>query len=248
MPPDNLWASTKRRSVLTVDFEKLGVKKGDVALDAGCGFGRHSLEFISRGAIVYSMDMDMECARKTRFSLAEMNRAGICPKNSNYCVHTGDALSLPFKDNTFDRIICSEVMEHVRDDRKACSELTRVLKKNGSIAITVPTRFTEALYDLLTYEYYTSPGGHVRRYYPWELASMMRECGLEVYGIGYKHAFHSLWWIIRSVVGLHNNNHPVTKGYHRFLHLGLYSNFMRSIEKFFNFFFPKSLVLYAWKK
>ena len=33
--------------MLTVDFDRLGVRKGDIALDAGCGFGRHSLEFVS---------------------------------------------------------------------------------------------------------------------------------------------------------------------------------------------------------
>jgi hypothetical protein len=50
------------------------------------------------------------------------------------------------------------------------------------------------------------------------------------------------------VVGLHNAEHPITKAYHKFLHLGLFSPFMRKIELFFNWFFPKSLVLYGWKK
>ena len=233
--------------MLTVDFDRLGVKDGDVVLDAGCGFGRHSLEFISRGARVYSMDMDMDSLRKTRFSLTEMKKH-VRGGNIQYLVNSGDALNLPFKDESFDRIICSEVMEHVRDDNLACRELTRVLKKNGRIAITVPTVFSEQIYDLLTYEYYTSPGGHIRRYYPGELAAIMRNSGLEIYGVGFKHAYHTIWWMIRSVVGLHLSDQPVTKAYHRFLHLGLYSNMMRKIESFLDYFFPKSLVIYAWKK
>ena len=233
--------------MLTVDFDRLGVKDGDVVLDAGCGFGRHSLEFISRGARVYSMDMDMDSLRKTRFSLTEMKKH-VRGGNIQYLVHSGDALNLPFKDESFDRIICSEVMEHVRDDNLACRELTRVLKKNGRIAITVPTVFSEQIYDLLTYEYYTSPGGHIRRYFPGELAAIMKNSGLVIYGIGFKHAYHTIWWMIRSVVGLHLSDHPVTKAYHRFLHLGLYSNMMRKIESFLDYFFPKSLVIYAWKK
>lgn len=233
--------------MLTVDFDRLAVRSGDIALDAGCGFGRHSLEFVSRGAIVYSMDMDMESLRKTRFALTEM-RKRLDRGTMRYFVNSGDALNLPFKDGSFDRIICSEVMEHVVDDDLACRELSRVLKKNGRIAITVPTFFSEQIYDVLTYEYYTSPGGHIRRYLPGELADMMRRNGLEVYGIGFMHSFHTIWWMIRSVVGLHLNDHPLTKAYHKFLHLGLYSNFMRKAESFFDYFFPKSVVVYAWKR
>jgi len=139
-------------------------------------------------------------------------------------------------------------MEHVDDDFKACSELARVLKKNGRIAITVPTFFSEIIYDTLTYEYFTSPGGHVRKYFPSELAEIMRKNGLEVYAVGFKHSFHTIWWIIRCVVGLNNAEHPFTKGYHKFLTLGLFSKFMRKAELFVNYFFPKSVVIYAWKK
>jgi len=166
--------------MLTVEFDKLNIKEGDVALDAGCGFGRHSQEFMRRG--------------------------------------------------------------------KACQELSRILKTNGRIAITVPTTFSEILYFLLTYEYFTSPGGHVRIFTPKKLEKIMKDCGLEIYGIGFKHSFHTMWWNIRCVVGLHNDQHPLTKTYHKFLHYGLFSNTMRKIERFFNYFFPKSVVLYAWKK
>ncbi len=234
--------------MLTVDFDRLAVKEGNIVLDAGCGFGRHSVEFISRGARVVSMDLDMESLRQTRFAIEEMKKVNKKASSSGYMAHVGDALNLPFKDNTFDRIICSEVMEHVDNDFKACGELARVLKKNGMIAITVPTFFSEQIYDVLTHEYYTSPGGHVRRYMPKQLAAIMRDNGLEVYGIGFKHSYHTIWWMIRSVVGLHNAGHPLTKAYHKFLHLGLYSKTMRRIEGFLNNFFPKSVVIYAWKK
>jgi ubiquinone/menaquinone biosynthesis C-methylase UbiE len=232
--------------MLTVDFDKLAVQKDNLVLDAGCGFGRHSMEFLSRGADVVSMDLDIESLRKTRFSMAELKKNGNL--SPSFIANVGDALQLPFRDDTFDRIICSEVMEHVNDDNRACEELARVLKKGGRIAITVPTTFSELGYFLLTHEYFTSPGGHVRIYLPSQLAKIMRNNGLEIYGVGFKHSFHTFWWIIRSVVGLHNAEHPITKAYHKFLHLGLFSPFMRKIELFFNWFFPKSLVLYGWKK
>lgn len=233
--------------MLTVNFNKLHVIEGDTVLDAGCGFGRHSLEFLKRGAAVFSMDMDMDSILRTRFVLSELLKNQGKDKKG-YITHIGDALNLPFKNETFDKIICSEVMEHVDDDNLACKELTRVLKTNGLIAITVPTYFSEFIYDTLTDEYFSTPGGHVRKYIPKKLVNIMKNNGLEIYGVEFKHAFHTIWWMIRSVVGLHKENHPFTRGYHKFLTLGLFSKFMRKVESFCNYFFPKSIVLYGWKK
>ncbi len=234
--------------MLTVDFDRLAVRKGDAALDAGCGFGRHSMEFVKRGALVYSMDLDHESVRKTRFILAEMKRKDRSNNDSEYLSLNGNAMGMPFKNNSFDRIICSEVMEHVSDDRQACSELFRVLKPGGRIAITVPTYFSELVYDSLTFEYFSTPGGHIRKYTPVQLAGIMKDCGFEIYAIDFKHAFHTIWWMIRCVVGLHLENHPMTKSYHKFLHLGLLSKFMRRMENFFDYFFSKSVIIYGWKR
>jgi SAM-dependent methyltransferase len=233
--------------MLTVDFDRLDIKEGDIVLDAGCGFGRHSMEFMNRGADIFSMDIDFESLKKTKYALALLKK-GPGKSQSRYMAHMGDALKLPFRDETFHRIICSEVMEHVDDDFLACSELARVLKKNGRIAITVPTFFSEAIYDVLTYEYFSTPGGHVRKYLPGKLADIMRKNGLEIYSIGFKHSFHTIWWMIRCVVGLHREDHPLTRAYHSFLNLTLRTPFLRRAESFFDNFFPKSLVLYAWKK
>jgi len=232
--------------MLTVDFEKLNVQENDLVLDAGCGFGRHSLEFLSRGASVLAVDLDLESLRRTRFALHEFKKTA--SKANDFLVHSADALNLPFKDETFDKIICSEVMEHVSDDQKSTDELYRVLKKGGRIAITVPTLFSEQIYDFLTHEYFSSPGGHVRKYKPKNLIKILEKSGFKIYGVGFKHSFHTIWWIIRCVVGLHLDQHPLTRWYHKFLHLGLYSKTMRKIELFFNYFFPKSIVFYAWKE
>ncbi len=232
--------------MLTVDFKKLIVNPGDRVLDAGCGFGRHSLECLMKGADVFSMDLDLESLRKTRFSLFQIRNE--YKKMNPFLVHSGDALKLPYKDASFDAIICSEVMEHVSDDSLACQELVRVLKKNGKIAITVPTYFSEVLYDMLSYEYFSTPGGHIRKYLPKKLCRIMSNSGLEIYAIGHKHSFHTIWWIIRCVVGLHRDKHPITRGYHIFLKKMLFSPIMRRVESFFDYFFPKSLVVYAWKR
>src|SRR5919107_5808975 len=51
---------TSGPSVLTVDFDRLGVRPGDRALDMGCGAGRHTFELYRRGADVVAFDQDAD--------------------------------------------------------------------------------------------------------------------------------------------------------------------------------------------
>ena len=66
----------------------------------------------------------------------------------------GDALRLPFPDDTFDRIIASEVLEHIPDDAGALAELARVLRPGGTIAVTVPAWLPEQVCWALNDEYH----------------------------------------------------------------------------------------------
>ena len=49
-----------------------------------------------------------------------------------------DICNLPFKENTYDLILCNHVFEHISDDKKAMSELYRILKKGGTLIAQVP--------------------------------------------------------------------------------------------------------------
>jgi SAM-dependent methyltransferase len=51
---------------------------------------------------------------------------------------SGDIMRLPFADNSFDKILMSEVLEHISDDRQALGELFRVVKPGGILALSVP--------------------------------------------------------------------------------------------------------------
>lgn len=72
--------------MLTVDFDALDVRKGQLALDAGCGTGRHSFEFLARGARVLGMDMDMESVRKARYTMHIMQGNGQAHPEGRYQV------------------------------------------------------------------------------------------------------------------------------------------------------------------
>ena len=93
-------------------------------------------------------------------------------------VVNGDALDLPFASNTFDRVIVSEVLEHVWDDERTLTEIARVLRPGGRIAATVPTRWPERVSWALNWHYHDTPGGHVRIYRQHELELKLERAGL----------------------------------------------------------------------
>jgi SAM-dependent methyltransferase len=159
----------------------------------------------------------------------------------------GDALQFPFRTGTFDKIICAEVIEHVRDDRLGVAELARILKTGGKIAVTVPTTATEKMYKRLSVEYFRTPGGHIRIVNPRYLADCMEDNGLRVYALSFAHAFHTPYWMLRCLAGLHDEKAKVPAVYRKFLHLSLFSGPLRFLEKLCNSFFPKSIILYAQK-
>lgn len=95
-----------------------------------------------------------------------------------------------FADDTFDLIVCSHVLEHVRDDRKAMRELCRVLDKKGLGIILVPLDlnqgFTDEEWGLSEAENWKrfGQGDHVRAYNKNEYVSRLRECGFGVHELG----------------------------------------------------------------
>ncbi len=59
-------------------------------------------------------------------------------QSQKFNVKKGSAERLPFKANTFDFILCADVLEHLKDDKKAVEEIKRVLKPRGELLLTVP--------------------------------------------------------------------------------------------------------------
>ncbi|MHB1208104.1 MAG: class I SAM-dependent methyltransferase [Acidimicrobiales bacterium] len=204
--------------MLTANYDQLKLRSGDTVLDLGCGFGRHAFEAARRGANVVALDAGRDEVQGVAATFAAMLEAGELKDPS---LHTaavqGDALHLPFPDATFDRVICSEVLEHIPDDHGAMRELTRVLRAGGTMAITVPRFGPELLNWALSDEYHNVPGGHIRIYRRSVLESRLRSTGMRVTGHHYAHGLHSPYWWLKCLVGTTNDDHPLVKNYHRLL-------------------------------
>jgi SAM-dependent methyltransferase len=204
--------------MLTADYDRLGLRAGDLVLDLGCGFGRHAYEAARRGADVIAVDPGTSEVEGVASVFAAMVEAGeLDGASARVGTVQGDGLRLPFGDAAFDRVICSEVLEHLPDDRTAMGELARVLRPGGTMAVTVPRYGPELVNWALSDEYHAVEGGHVRIYRRRQLLERLRASGLEVTGTGHAHGLHSPYWWLRCVVGTTNEEHRAVRAYHRLL-------------------------------
>lgn len=123
-------------------------KKDQKFLDIGCGDGV-LLSLIKKGKL-YGVDLDQD---SLNFASTKIQAKLIKAK----------AEKLPFKNNFFDVVIATEIIEHLSRPQLMLQEIKRVLKPGGKIIITTPLKSISGLTDLL----------HVREFSPAELSALI---------------------------------------------------------------------------
>lgn len=104
----------------------LNPRKDDTVLEIGCGAG-NLMQLIDNGRII-GLDLSdylLRLAKGKRYL-------------TKYDIVQSYGETLPFKNAIFDKIYCSEVLEHVREPINICREASRVLKNDGIFIISVP--------------------------------------------------------------------------------------------------------------
>ncbi|MEL7156728.1 MAG: methyltransferase domain-containing protein [Actinomycetota bacterium] len=235
--------------MLTVDYQRLELKPGMTVLDFGAGFGRHAFETARRGASVVAVDLAGDELATTADTFAAMYGAGEITDGISTGVAQADGLRLPFADGAFDRIIASEVLEHVPDDLGVMAELRRVLAPGGRLAATVPAAIPEQICWWLNEAYHApqAEGGHVRIYTRAELETKLAASGFEPVDAHRAHALHSPYWWLKCAVGIDNDQHPLVRAYLKLLTWDITDApaLTRTTERLLNPILGKSYVIYA---
>ncbi|MBW3609644.1 MAG: methyltransferase domain-containing protein, partial [Actinobacteria bacterium] len=180
---------------------------------------------------------------------AAMRDAGEVPEGARAAAVRGNAYCLPFADESFDRIVAAEVLEHLPEDERAMSELARVLKPGGTIAVTVPRYGPEKVCWALSSAYHEVEGGHVRIYRGAELRRRLSAVGLEPVDRHHTHALHAPYWWLKCAVGVDNEDAFLARQYHRLLVWDIMRRpwLTRTAERLLDPVIGKSLVVYLTK-
>lgn len=133
---------------------------GGPFLEVGCGIAP-----VTEGAQVVYSDL-------SAVALSLLRSGG---RRGHYVA--ADAACLPFKSRSFRVAVCSEVLEHLRDDRAALSEMARVVGPSGRLVLTFPHgRFYFTRDDRFV--------GHFRRYEVSEMTALLHDVGFKVDYVG----------------------------------------------------------------
>jgi ubiquinone/menaquinone biosynthesis C-methylase UbiE len=126
-PANTFWARYGRRTI-----EYLGLKLGDRVLDVCCGSGASAIpaaEMVGTNGSVTGIDLAENLLELARSKAEQQNL-------TNVQFQSGDITQLPFEDRCFDVAVCVFGIFFVPDMTSALSELKRVLRPGGKLAIT----------------------------------------------------------------------------------------------------------------
>ena len=236
--------------MITVNFKRLDIRPGFRILDIGCGSGRHACgAYQCRDITIIGSDLNMEDLNQARERLLFHDKLGE-HGGGNWALTAADITCLPFKNECFDLVICSEVLEHIPDEQQAVGELVRVLKSGCNLVVSVPRFWPERLYWTLSKDYASSNQGHIRIYKSKGLTRLLESHGLEKWALHHAHSLHTPYWMLKCLAGPTRSDSTVVNLYHRFLTWDIMQQprLTRWLDRLLNPVMGKSVVLYLRKE
>jgi ubiquinone/menaquinone biosynthesis C-methylase UbiE len=144
------------------------VPKASLFLDVGCGAGTYTRWLVDQGVRATGIDYSLPTLLKARERSAP---------STSFCA--ADAVHLPFRDATFDGVLCFGLLQAVSDSAPVVGELARVLKPGGALWIDALNRGGIAAQVSRARRRLRGRPMHLRYESPAVLAGILREAGFE---------------------------------------------------------------------
>ena len=158
------WFAGRRKIVLSLVGKNLREKQNSKILDVGCGTGT-TLRWLEKYGWTVGIDISKEAI-------------GYCRERGCARLIRVEEEILPFKNRSFDCVVAMDVIEHIRNDRKALGEYRRLLKPGGFLLLTVPA------YPWL-WSWHDEMNRHQRRYTGECLRQALLNSGFSVMRLSY---------------------------------------------------------------
>mgnify|MGYP000369874884 FL=1 len=233
--------------MLTFNLKKYDLKNDGVLLDVGCGEGRHIFGVMQDYPLMKCIGIDMD---HESIKIAEEGYdyfKSISHAGAEFL--KGSAYNIPFPDNFFDLVVCSEVLEHLHEYNDAVKEMHRVLKPGGKLYASVPASWPEKICWNLSKDYQNQPGGHLRIFNQKKLVSEIQEEGFIFLSSERFHAIHSPYWWLRCFFWNSQDSNFIVKLYKKILerHILKKPLLIDIIDKLLNPILGKSFSMYFEK-
>lgn len=148
-------------------IKALDPKSGEKVLDLGCGSGVYSKYIVEKGGLLTAVDLSKGYLVRTK-NIVGMAKSAVFVE--------ADAENLPLLGNSFDKALCTEVIEHTQSPEKAIEELARVLKPGGYLVISTPSKYSpmNVAYSLKRIVRRFTFNEHLHEYTPNGLIDILR--------------------------------------------------------------------------
>lgn len=160
---------------------------GERVIDVGCGEGAFAQFCAKQGADLTFVDIDPAMVAQTERLLqdtAASRLQGI----------VSDASPLPLTDAQFDKVVCTEVIEHVDHPAAFLQELVRVGKPGALYLLSVPDPTSEAVQKAVAPPLYFEKPYHIHQFSRETFDQLVTEAGLVIIDKRFSGFYWSIFW------------------------------------------------------
>ena len=153
--------------------------EGQNIIEVGCGNGL-LLQYLPKNLALTGADFSEGNLKKAK----EKN-----PSVTFFKANLDDKTSWKNYSNMYDSVLCSEVVEHIKDDKTAMEILYSLVKPNGVLILTVPAfKFLLSKFDIKE--------GHYRRYSKKEICNLAKSVGFHIEYSRYWNVMGFFGWLV----------------------------------------------------